>query len=66
MNKHTTSTIANDDNTIDINNMHDFAKQEVASAKTQRVEVANDDKTFNLWNWRIETDTAELFIGMFG
>ena len=64
MNKHTTSTIVNDDNSIDIN--INSAKQEAASAKTQKAEAAKDDKIFNLWNWRIETDTAELFIGMFG
>lgn len=64
MNKHTTSTIANDDNLIDIN--INSAKQEAASAKTQKAEATKDDKTFNLWNWRVETDTAELFIGMFG
>ena len=64
MNKHTTSTIANDDNSIDIN--INSAKQEAASAKTQKAGAVKDDKTYNLWNWRVETDTAELFIGMFG
>ena len=64
MNKHTTSTIANDDNSIDIN--INSAKQEAASAKTQKAAAVKDDKTYNLWNWRVETDTAELFIGMFG
>ncbi|MEO6631588.1 MAG: hypothetical protein ABIN13_07705 [Mucilaginibacter sp.] len=66
MNKHTTSTIANGENSTDINNKYNSAKQEATSAKTQKAEAAKDDKTFNLWNWRIETDTAELFIGMFG
>lgn len=64
MNNDTTFTIANDDNSIDIN--INSAKQEATSTKTQKTEAANEDNIFNLWNWRIETDTAELFIGMFG
>ena len=65
MNKHTTSTIANDDNSIDKHNNHNSTKTEVTSAKSKTTAI-DEKKIFNLWNWRIETDTAELFVGMFG
>jgi len=66
MNKHTTSTIATNDTSIDTNSDHNSKKNGSASAKTQKAKAAEQNNIFNIWNWRIETDTAELFVGMFG
>ena len=66
MNKHTTTVITSGDNSIDTNNNRSNTKSEPASAGAKIRHLKNNDTKVNTWNWRIETDTAELFIGMFG
>ena len=66
MNKHTTTVITSGDNSIDTNSNKSNIKSGSPSVGTKIRHLKPDDKAVNTWNWRIETDTAELFIGMFG
>ncbi len=66
MNKHTTTVITNGGNSIDTNSNKSNIKSESSSAGAKIRHLKTGDKAVNTWNWRIETDTAELFVGMFG
>jgi len=66
MNKHTTTVITSGGNSIDTNSNKSNIKSEPSSAGAKIHHIKNNDAKVNTWNWRIETDTAELFIGMFG
>ncbi|WP_295798536.1 hypothetical protein [Mucilaginibacter sp.] len=65
MNKHTT-TVTTSGNSIDTNSNKSNIKSESPSVGAKIRHLKTNDTKLNTWNWRIETDTAELFIGMFG
>jgi len=65
MNKHTT-TVTTSGNSIDTNSNKSNIKSESPSVSAKIRHLKTNDTKLNTWNWRIETDTAELFIGMFG
>jgi hypothetical protein len=66
MNKQTTTVTTNGGNSIDTNSNKSNIKSESPSVSAKIRHLKSNDTTVNTWNWRIETDTAELFIGMFG
>lgn len=66
MNNQAATIILSKDDYINTNDNLNGTKEEVQTAIPAVSQGPHESKTTIPWNWRHETDTAELFVGMWG